>query len=70
MLAGGATRVDLGTAGMTLQGVIRDAAGNVYTLQGDSLDINQVANPDNLLTSKTAVFATELANIHIEAVGE
>lgn len=70
LLVGGVTRVDLGCAGMTLQGVIRDAAGTVHTLQGDVLDIGQITDHTKLLTQNTTVFAIELSNITLEAVGE
>jgi hypothetical protein len=68
--ADGATRIDLGTTGMILQGTVRDAAGVEHTLQGDSLEISQVENPQALFTCQTTVFACEAPSIFIEAVAE
>ena len=66
----GATRIDLGTTGMLLQGYVRDAAGGVHKLTGDALDLESVANPDLLLTPETTVFACEKRHINLKAVAE
>jgi hypothetical protein len=66
---GGASRLDF-QGGMTLQGIILDAGNVLHTLQGDSLNLESIADPDVLLAPETAVFATETANIYIEMVAE
>lgn len=68
--AAGATRVDLGPTGMMLQGVIRDAAGQVHALRGDTLDVESVVNARTLIAPETVVFAAEMNNIHLRAVAE
>lgn len=70
MFTSGASRVDMSPSGMILEGTVRDAAGVIHTIQGDSLELNLVNNPATMLTADTVVFATELGNIHIESVGE
>jgi hypothetical protein len=67
---GGATRIDLGATGMMLQGTVRDASGLLLRLQGDSLDLETIADPYALCAPETIVFATELNGITLEAVGE
>lgn len=66
----GATRIDLGPAGMMLQGRVRDASGVLHLLQGDTLDLESVATPQALLSPETTVFAVELSGIHLQAVAE
>lgn len=66
----GAKRVDLGSTGMLLQGVVLDATGVRHTLYGDSLDLETIAVPNALLAPETTVFAAEITDIHIEAVAE
>jgi hypothetical protein len=68
LLDAGASRVDLTTAGTTLQGYIRDAAGETHRVQGDVLDINDVADGSVLLTPDTCVFAAEPHDIYIQAL--
>ena len=70
MFTDGVTRVDMSSSGMALQGTVRDASGVVHTLQGDSLELNQIVDPYTMLTENTTVFAVELGSIHIEVVGE
>lgn len=66
----GATWVDLSTEGTILRGRIRDAAGTIIALSGDTLDVGTVEDATKLLTTDTVVFATELANINITATPE
>ena len=66
----GASRVDLGTSGMMLQGMIRNAAGEIVLLQGDSLDLSRVEDASKLLSSDTTVFASEINNIFLEPEAE
>ena len=70
MLANGVTRVDLSSNGMILTGVIRDAAGILHTISGDSLDIEGISSPAVLLAPETTVFATEPGQFVIEVITE
>ena len=70
MMGSGITRVDLSSTGMLLNGNIRDASGQVHTIRGDMLDIKTIEDQYVILTRDTALFATELSRITIEAVGE
>ena len=70
LLSAGATRVDLSGIGMTLNGVVRDAAGNIVTLTGDSLDLESVVSTSTMLAPETVVFATEPNQLKIEVVAE
>jgi hypothetical protein len=66
----GAVWVDLAPNGMTLNGVIRDAAGTLIHLSGDALDIQTVYDSQKLVTVDTVVFAAELSSINIVAIPE
>lgn len=70
ILSTGATRVDLSNTGMTLYGAVRDAAGVVHSMSGDTLDIERVVSPEVLLTPETCVFATETTQLNIEVIAE
>ena len=70
MLTAGASRIELGTGGMVIEGRVRDALGNWYTLTGDALDIDTIASPTTLLTSDTCVFGAELSTIHLTGIPE
>jgi len=70
LLTSGATRIDLGTTGMALQGIVRDAAGVTHTLNGDTLDLETIADEDSLLAYETTVFAAEWNSINVEVVAE
>lgn len=70
LYADGATRIDLGQAGMQLQGTVQDASGTSHQLSGDSLDIVSIQDKSKLLTPETVVFAAELESINIETILE
>lgn len=54
--------------GMILQGKLRDAAGNFYTLQGDVLDLDSLNATDYLVSSKTTLFVCDKKNLFITIV--
>lgn len=54
--------------GFELTGVIRDAAGNVHRLKGQTLDLKRIENPKNLCTPETIVFAVDPDDIHINVL--
>lgn len=70
LLSAGALRVDLGSNGMQLYGVVRDAAGNFVNISGDSLDLLRVTDASVLLAPETVVFATEPNQLRIEVINE
>lgn len=70
MFSSGVTRVDLGTQGLKLFGAVRDAAGVVHTMSGDSLRLDDVSAPTALLAYETTVFATEPQQLQIEVITE
>jgi len=53
-----------------LYGAVRDAAGVVYTMSGDTLDIERIVSASTLLTPETCVFATEAQQLNIEVIAE
>lgn len=65
----GVIRVDF-TNGMTLTGSISGASGTIYNLQGDTLDLELVYNPAELLAPETCVFGMSVADITISEVAE
>ena len=62
------TTDDRNEEGMVLQGKLRDAAGNLHTLQGDVLDINSLNAADYLVSSKTVLFVCDKKNLFITIV--
>jgi hypothetical protein len=70
LLAHGVKRVDLDSAGLRLEGRIRDASGVWHTLTGDSLDLTSIQDANVLLVPETCVFAAEIQNIHLVGVAE
>lgn len=70
MHAAGVQRVNMGNGGMVLQGTVRAADGVVRMLQGDALDLEQIAEPAALLTYDTTVFATEPGMVVLTALPE
>jgi len=61
----GAVSVDLFDENDMLSGYVYDAFGTRHSLNGDALDIDDIENPDALLTRDTAVFVIEPRNIQI-----
>ena len=70
LLSSGAQRVDLSSTGMQMFGAVRDAAGVIHFMSGDSLSIEDVSAPTALLTYQTCVFATEASQLQIEVITE
>lgn len=70
ILSSGASRVDLTSNGLSLTGSLRDAAGNWYTLSGDTIDITRIANPSLLMTPATCVFVTDTSRIVLNGIAE
>ena len=61
----GAVSVDLFDENDMLSGYVYDAFGNRHDLNGDALDIDDIENPEAMLTSDTTVFVVEPSNIQI-----